>query len=355
MTVAIVIGILMASGPGQAPGTAALVAALSEALTPGSSIVVEDATVISDADSLRLERELGAAAVVAVVVPGLANAGAVTFHVRVHVAGGDRWIDRRVTFPPGDTMVERGRTIGLTVASILLSETALFPAAQDRAQDRSQDRAQDRSQDRSIVGTDASVEPPAPATAVAAVPGGPGLSQHSAAVADSGTRSYALELTAVQATGVSGPATGLGGAAHFEMAATAGWWLRIGGGARGGSVAGLGGNDLVAWATIGGAWRLPAVIHGGRFGIGACLDAGFVLHELSHTRAAGTTAYASRLLPQATVLVQGSWRMSSSWTAVAALGSEIAFGVTDVWVASKPVAHIPVVRGLALLGVRFGF
>jgi uncharacterized membrane protein len=47
--------------------------------------------------------------------------------------------------------------------------------------------------------------------------------------------------------------------------------------------------------------------------------------------------------------------MSSSWGAVAALGSEIAFGVTDVWVASKPVAHIPVVRGLAVFGVRFGF
>jgi hypothetical protein len=52
--------------------------------------------------------------------------------------------------------------------------------------------------------------------------------------------------------------------------------------------------------------------------------------------------------------LQGVQAIGGAWDVIGALGIEAAFGVTDVWVATKPVATLPVARAFAALGVRFG-
>ena len=215
---AIIIGILIATGGAHGPGTAALVAALTEALGPGPSIVVEDTVVPSDSDVLRMGEQLHARAVVIVEEQGAPT----SVHVRVHVIRDDRWIDRRMTFHTSDTAVERGRAVGLTVGSILLAETTVVAQGGGRGRGAAA---------RGPSGTDGKAgrsEMPQRRQS----PSGPRESSDS--------HHHAVDLSLVGSTGVSGPAGGLGGASHFEFALTEAVWPRFGGGARVGPVAGPG-------------------------------------------------------------------------------------------------------------------
>lgn len=324
---AIIVGILIASGGAHGPGTAALVAALTEVLGPGP-IVVEETLGVSDSEVLRMGEQLHAGAVVVVEEQGAPT----SVHVRVHVIRDDRWIDRRMTFHTSDTAVERGRAVGLTVGSILVTETTVVAQGGGRDEEPPQDPHP------------APKEKPVEATTAIAF--GPRESSDS--------YHHAVELSLVGSTGVSGPAGGLGGTAHFEFALSEAVWPRFGGGGRVGPVAGLDGRDVAIWATVGGVWNPIRARDVGQLGLAVCLDAGMMVHNLSHVTAVGTSAHQVKALPAASLMVQGRVRIARSWELLVAVGSEVAFGSTDVWVATRRVATIPWVRGLATVGLRFG-
>ena len=112
---AAVLAIVVAAGEAQSPLTTGLLATATESLGPGTSIRLLEARDPTDADALRIERDLGAGAVVTLVWKEPAHLHA---SIRLHVARTNRWTTRAIAFLPGDTLTERGRTLGLAVGSM---------------------------------------------------------------------------------------------------------------------------------------------------------------------------------------------------------------------------------------------
>jgi len=329
MSAAVLVAVLVAAGEAQAPATVAIQAAAAEVLGAGSVVVRESATP-SDSEVLRVEEQLQAAAVVALRWSDTVSA---YVHVRIHVAREDRWIDREMAFLAADTMPERGRTIGFAIASMLLSQTE-------------------------------AATPPVEPKSVAPGPGPTATADSVAMVTpkyapdeprEQVPPSRAVDLSVVGSRGLGGPASGVGGAARIEFLIARTFWLRAGAAIRTGSVPRLNGNDIVASAALGVAWRPYPTTRTSPFGGGIRLDAGILFHDLSHRAIDGTAAHQNRLMPGATLAVEGTWRLTGSLDAVFALGSEMAFGATEVLVAGHPVATIPMLRGLAELGARICF
>src|SRR3954471_13939049 len=107
----LIVGILVAAGDAHSPESAALASAAADALGPGASVVIEEATAaLTDGEALKLGRRLQAAAVVEVIWPNPAH-GEVA--LRAHVAAG--WTERRIAFQSLDTPVERGRAVGFAL------------------------------------------------------------------------------------------------------------------------------------------------------------------------------------------------------------------------------------------------
>ena len=110
-----VLAIVIAVGEASNPATATLRATAQESLGSGTSILLVETVQPTDAESLRVERELGAGVVVLLVWREAAHLHAV---LRLHVANSNRWITMEVGFSSHDTLEERGRTLGFTIGSI---------------------------------------------------------------------------------------------------------------------------------------------------------------------------------------------------------------------------------------------
>lgn len=143
-------------------------------------------------------------------------------------------------------------------------------------------------------------------------------------------------------------------AAQLEVALAATMWARGGGGTRRAGVPHLNGDDAVTWGALGAAWRPRTPTEQRRLGAGLCVDLGLLFHDLSHDGPTGATTHGSHVVPGVTILAEGAMRISGSLQLILAIGTELALGTTEVEVANRAVATIPVVRGLAQLGVRIG-
>jgi hypothetical protein len=396
MSAALIVAVLMAGGggDGQTPGGEALAAALTQALGPGTSVVLEYVSTPSEAAALRLEGMAHAAAVATVSEgvpgrPGASSGAGRSVRLRIHLRGG-AWRSLQLTFPSGEDAIERGRSIGLAVAATILSN-ARSPVAASRGDVASPASPASPAESASSASsaspafaagsssnstTRVAVPSASPSLAEESSPGsfaGPAISTARAPVEASGDEvdalspapaRHALEILGLGSAGVAGPASGLGVAAHLERAgrtAARAFWARVGGGLRSGSVAGLNGDHQVAWATLGGAWRLPArpasapapAPASGHFGIALTVDGGVLVQVLSHRQSTGVAARSTRALPEAGLGLAATWRLRGSWEAQAGLGLEVAIGHTEVWVAQRYVTTIPIVRGLASFGLRF--
>lgn len=288
--------------------------------------------------------------------------------VRLHVNAGDRWIDRQMAFMPGDLAIERGRAIGFTIASILSSETNLTgpgesaepitrapappPGMPKGNPSPSPPSAKSRAvaeQAPVLASGSASASAPAPAPALVTV-----LAPPSTPASRTLISRLALTVAGVATRGLGGPASGLGVAAQLDVALTATVWVRGGGGARRAGVPHLNGDDAVTWGALGTAWRPRVPTEQRRLGAGLCVDLGLLSHDLSHDGPTGGTAHGSHVVPGVTILAEGAMRLSGSLQLILAIGTELAFGTTEVEVANRAVATIPIMRGLAQLGVRVG-
>ncbi len=363
MSPALIVAVLMAGGGGggQTPGGAALAAALTQALGPGTSVVVEYVSAPSEAAALRLEEMAHAAAVATVAEDAPGRHGAApgagrAVRVRIHLRAG-AWRSLQLTFPSGEDALERGRSIGLAVAATILSN-APSPVGPSRGD---------------VASSDAAASPPAvsspesftaPTISTARDPVEVSASGEGVDALSPARARHALELVGLGSAGVAGPAGGLGLAAHLERAGRAApatarvFWARAGGGFRSGAVAGLNGDHQVAWATLGGAWRLPgrtgiAPAPGGPLGIALAVDLGVLVEVLSHRQSTGVAARSTRALPEASLGLAATWRLGGAWEAQAGVGLEVALGHTEVWVAQRYLTTIPILRGLASLGLRF--
>jgi len=331
--VAILIAVGEVSSPMTQGMTDAMTSAVVEALGPQTSLVLRSTSTPSDDEALAIERQVDAAAVARVVWDGADQTVGV---LRVHLRSTDRWFERRVTFSPGDSRAERGRTLGFAYASLLLGEQqpdppAVAPAPLATAAPRA--------------------GPSAPEVTTAVNKASPPVVPAAAPPRD---RALAIELAALAATGIGGPARSLGASLHAEWAVHGSFFARAGAALRIGRVPGLDGEDTLGGLGAGLAFR-PRIPQPGKtdLGLGLTLEALGLYQDLSHRGPSGSTLHEGRLMGGVTGNVEASFRLSQALDLFGALGAEVVFDSTEVSVAGRTVATLPFVRPTAQAGLRW--
>ncbi len=349
-----VLAIVIAVGEASNPATAALRATAQESLGSGTSILLVEAVQPTDAEALRVERDLGAGVVVLVVWRESAHLHAV---LRLHVANGNRWVTREIGFSSEDTLEERGRTLGFTIGSIW-PETERGPRPSPEPRPPPEGRAPTPSnaphEQSSSVASRAPTED-APPT----LPGSEVESPPRRAPAPLETTPFwpvRVGISAVGALGLGGPAYGLGAAAEGELFLTSDLGLRMGASLRAGSISELPGRDVASSLAAGLEWWPLPTSSARPVGLGLAFDMLALHHQVTAT-GAGQAESRGRFMPGADVLLSAGFRLTSRVEAIARLGAEMAFGTTDIRTGSPPqtVATIPALREIAEAGFRLGF
>jgi hypothetical protein len=310
-----ILAVVVAAGEGQSPATMAMTAAATEALGAAAVVRLHEATPLSDAQALRVEELEQARAVVQL---GWGDSARLRARLRMHAARTDRWIDREIVFVPADTVAERGRTLGFTIASML-------PEADPTVQ----------------LSPPAVVEPRGPPAPE------PPLGRR------------AIGLLAMGGGGLGGGAGGFGGVLDVESLVGDSFALCFTAGARWGSLPEIGGSELTAFVGAGGAWWPLAPTPTRHLGIALRAELLGLYQSVSHQRPAGATEWKGQALPGADLELEGSWRLGRSLELVLGGGAEVAFGTIDVSVVPAPAgggtATIPVLRAVANAGIRMRF
>lgn len=308
MSPAAVLAILVTVGQSQSPVVKAMFGAASDVVGAGAVRLVE-ARPLSDAEALRIETALATRAIVQFEWQDPAEQHA---HLRLHAARTDRWIDRDIAFAAEDTAIERGRTLGFALASML-------PEGDPSLR------------------FEMPAEPPPPPP----------------------MRRNAAGLAATATAGLGGPASGWGAVATLEHFVDEAFSLDVAVAGRLGHIDELDMSELATSAGVGGAWWPAAPTPARSWGVAVRLEALLLYHAVSHTRAGGSVQWKGELLPGADLKLEGSYRVAQRLELVAGGGAEVAFGTIDVTVTPAPsgdgVATIPALRALAEVGIRARF
>jgi hypothetical protein len=328
---ALILVILVASGEADSPASQSMLRATSDTLGLEAQVSVHEIDAAAgDNDVITAGARWHADAVARVSWQDGHR------HAIVHLHGNaSRWIDRDIGFNATDAEDERGRTIGFAVISMLPegvvphappppppSETPKKPVdPQSGLPDQSAIDDQDR-------------EPPEPP-----------LHHYVGSIDASG----------IGAVGIGGDATGLGAAMRGQWFYLPDFSIRLGGGARFGTVSEIGASSTTLFGSGGISWHPTQPTRRHPFGLGASLDVTAMHYALSRTGLGGVAESQSRWIPAADFMLEGSWFFSEPVGLVVAVGGEMTFGATDVYVENKSVETIPSLRGIAEIGGRVRF
>jgi hypothetical protein len=233
-----------------------------------------------------------------------------------------RWSDREIRFDAADAAEERGRTVGFALASMVPDEVLVA----DRA------------------------TPPAPPALELVAPK---LERPSAGVRRA-TR-YAVDLAVQGAVALGGGGGGVGGAAAGRIGLGRFVSLRFSLGGRVAELAVAQATSRSYFAGPGIAWATP-LDAAARWGIGGRLDALLLGQQVVHLSADDPLPdHRFRVLPAAAGAIEGSWRFAEQASTVLAVGTEVAFGKTDVFVHHRNVVDLVPVRPFVEAGLRVAF
>jgi hypothetical protein len=313
MTPAAVLAILVATGQGHAAPTTAMAAAAAEVIGDASSVRIVEADSLADAQTLRTEHELGVRAVVAL---GWVDDTHLRARLRLHAARTDRWIDRELDFSEADTPAERGRALGFAMASMLPEGDPTLPLAITRA------------------------EPPPPS------PPAPPL----------GANVVAASFLA--ATGVDGPAGGLGGRLGYERFVASAASIGVSLAGRSSKIAALDATEVTASAGLGGAFWPIAPAADRRFALAARGEVLLLYEAIEHTGPGGASTWKGRALPGGALSLDATFRATRALELFLGGGAEVAAGTVDVVVLAPGAggsARVPAARALGEAGLRLRF
>jgi hypothetical protein len=216
-----------------------------------------------------------------------------------------------IAFAASDPLAERGRAIGLVLAALLAPENR---ARLERARAARADVA--------------------PATTVVSASPPPTPARH-----------FALDAGAEAGFAVGGAGSGIGGAIGLRWQPGPRIGLRVGIQARFGEIAVAEATATGLGATAGAVLFVIPPADQRRFALALRADAILLYESLSHLSPDDAEAVrGAHLLPGADALLEGQLAISPTLALVAAAGSEIAFGRTDVFVHQAKVAEIPPFR-----------
>jgi hypothetical protein len=312
MADALIVLLLLAGSDAKDDATApAMTAAARRALGPDAVVLVDERPEVpADADALTLGARLHARGVVEVT---WSDAGHRTARVHVHVAERPERLDRELRFAPEDSPAERGRTIGLALATMITERAA------------------------------PEEPPPTPAPAPAPAPA-PDVAQRAPAP---DVRRVGIDLLGIGGVGLGGEAAGAGGALGARWYATEGIAARAAAAARFGS---LPAADASAYAIMFAGGAAVRLIDAGDLAISVRGDV--LLMRFAVRRDA---LEHSRWIAGADVVLEGAARVADGTYLLGGVGYEVVFGPTDVGVGGAPTTRVPIARLVAELGLRRRF
>lgn len=325
MSAALTILLLTVSEPApDTPFTTSVATAIRQALGPGTRVVsVSQAELPSDADAMARGEQLHADAVVEVTWRLPEHLGAT---IRMERSSSERWIERQIGFQDADEPVERCRTVGFTVAS-MLPEGFAEPAE------------------------------PAPRPLPVAEPPVRVDEHPSKHTRPRGgmLNPNALTGSAVAAFGIHDYGTSVGGALDYRRRLGQSIAFRIGGAARVGQDPAAQALSRYFNGALGVAWHAWTSANA-TGALSVRLDALVVLTQYSRVSAVdSTTIDKFKWMPGADLLLEACYFFAPGAALVVAGGGEAVFGKTDIVVGSGVVTTYRPLHPLVELGLRVGF
>jgi hypothetical protein len=331
---AITLLVLIASGDGgrdaSGPVASSMARAVREALGADAQVIIREAPrVPSDDDAIALARELQAGAVIELLWKDPEHRRA-TLHFHAE-PGASRWTDREVGFDATDADAERGRMIGFALASMLPERASAMPApapppASPPPTPPPPPSRRDPDQRESEARSERPPEPPGE------------------------TLRWLGSVDLAAAGSLGGDATALGGALATRWDFAPALSARLAGGVRAGEVGAAGASSTIWSGALGLVWRALPATTTRSFGVALRADALALQYRLSRA-----SSHATLWLPGADLALEASWMFARPLALVAAVGGEVAFGATEVFLFSNQVTTISPVRGLGEAGIRVHF
>jgi len=303
--------------------TSAVSASAREALGPTAHVIVESRSEWpADAEALALAKRVRAKAVVelrwadAAGPRGAGGRDATRMQLHVHLtsdagdAGEKAWIDRTLNFANVDDPVERGRTAGLAVASMMPLEWRVPEARREPAEGLrvAPDTRNERDEN----------------------------ARHEV---------FSVDLSGLAALGEHGAAWG--GQATARVQPGRAFALEVLGSARFGSVSSADANARTL--AVGAGFAVP-MVRREPWELGVSAD----VLALGQSLERGDATEA-RWLAGAQVNVEGVWFFSRRVGVVVAVGEEVAFGATRVFIGPDRVATLSLFQTLVKVGLRVRF
>ncbi len=301
MKPAVIVLLLVSRGDMQQPAMVALTRAAERALGPESRIVLHEQTApLLDEEAMALAEQMRASVVVEVSWSDDRGRA----HLHVHFAERAGWLERDLAFSPGEPLVERGRTLGFEIASMvpdLAPETRPPPSEPERR-----------------------APPP-----------------------DSPERlKWAVDVAAIGS--LAGDASGVGGAIGGRWLSANGGFVRLGMAARFGQVATANASSMTLGPGAGLGWMWGG---SSRWRAGIRADGFALFTRLSRSMPDESRA---RWVPGLDLLAEVELDASPVLLAFAA-GPEYAFGKTEIRVGDTQTATLPRLRLTGELGLRLRF
>lgn len=305
----------------DAPQSRAMEHALSASLGEGAVVRVQNATNESD-DALVALGKREDATLVGIVTWSDGQRRATIRFVR---PSDGRWSDREIRFDASDAPSERGRTVGFALASGVPDESRTSEPKPP--------------------------PPPAPAPTLA-----PTTGEHPVAPppVDRGPLRHAIELATQAAVAVGGEGGGIGGTFGVRLGLADTLKLRIAGGIRFAEIDAAQATSRVY--RLGGGFVWEPTGSEREWVAGVRLEGLAIGHEVVHFSSDDPSpAHQFRVLPGAAAALEGSWRFADRAFLCVAIGGEIAFGSTDVFLGAQKVAELTPLRPFGEVGGRVAF
>jgi hypothetical protein len=308
----LVVLVLVASADLADPSTTAITTATRRALPADSVVLVSEQSTPGDDDALALGERLHASNVAVVSWEESTRE-----HVVVHLHRADGWFDRRVGFRPDDAPVERGRSVGLILASLISGDDP---------------------------GERVSPPPPLPP----APPPAPAPEEKKPVPSAPRPKRWAVDAVATGALG--GDATSLGPGAAVRSLLFDPLAIGVFTGLRFGDV-GPANARSTQW-LFGAGVTVRLVPFRRESAMALSLRADVLANRQEVSRG---TLTRSRWVGGTDLRVEWSWAMTRALAIVVSGGLEAMFGATPVRVGDVRVGALPVLRGVADLGGRVRF
>jgi hypothetical protein len=240
--------------------------------------------------------------------------------LEVTVIATGRTAAQPVSFEPSDPLAERGRALGLVLASLLRPEAS----------------------------AEAPPPPPAPAPARVAITAAP--------PAPAPPRSWAIDAAAEGGFALGGSGSGGGGTVGVRWSPFRRLGFRIGARARFGEVSSAAATSYELAGSAGVVLGVVEPAAGDHFSLGLRAEGLLIYELLSRVSSSDSQPVRQgRLLPGASLVAEARWLIGPSVALMLAAGPEVAFGTTRVLVRQVEVADLAPVRVIVQGGLVASF